>query len=73
MLHTFNEKNRDLPDLSGRELALLIPISALILVLGLASPLVLRRVEPTTKNILLHVESPQFRLAQVPPAAEAQR
>jgi NADH-quinone oxidoreductase subunit M len=66
------EKNRTLPDVSARELAELVPIAVLIVVLGVASPMVLRRVEPVAKRILIQVESPQFKLAQTP-VTEPQR
>ncbi len=67
-----HEANRSLPDLSRRELAILIPLAALIVILGVASPLITRRTQATVQRILLQAESPYYELAHQPPP-EAQR
>ena len=67
------EANRTLPDLSRRELAILIPLAVLIVFLGVASPLFTRRLHSTATRILIHVESPYYELADSPEASEAQR
>lgn len=68
-----NEKNRNLPDLSRRELAILVPLTALIVFLGVASPYFTRRLESTTRRILMQVDSPQYRLAEKAENPEARR
>ncbi|HXE74372.1 MAG TPA: NADH-quinone oxidoreductase subunit M [Candidatus Xenobia bacterium] len=67
-----HEANRKLTDLSRRELAILIPLTVLIVALGLASPLITRRTQATVQRILLQTESPYYELAHRP-APEAQR
>ncbi len=67
-----HEVNRTLPDLSRRELAILLPLAVLIVVLGLASPFITRRTQATVQRILLQAESPYYELAHKPPP-EAQR
>ena len=68
-----NEANRNLADVSRRELAVLVPLAAAILALGVASPLFTRPVEATTKRILLQVDSPYYQLAESPQAPEEGR
>ena len=68
-----NEANRALRDLSRRELAILIPLAVLIVVLGLASPLFTRRMEPTAERILHQMESSRYELAESPETPEAPR
>lgn len=46
------EKNRTLPDASGRERVILITTALAILFLGVASPLFTRRMEPSTNNLV---------------------
>ncbi|MFQ5662314.1 MAG: NADH-quinone oxidoreductase subunit M [Terriglobia bacterium] len=58
------EVNRTLPDASRRELAILIPATVLIVLLGVASPLFTRRMEPTAERIRFQVEPPHPELAQ---------
>ena len=67
-----HEANRNLPDATHRELAVLIPMVVMIIFMGLASPLFTRPMEPTAKRILIEVESSYYKLAQTP-AAEAER
>jgi NADH-quinone oxidoreductase subunit M len=47
-----NEKNRDLPDLSAREAAILVPLCLLALFMGVASPLFTRKIEPSVDNLI---------------------
>jgi NADH-quinone oxidoreductase subunit M len=46
------EKNRTLPDASGRERVILVTVALAILFMGLASPLFTRRMEATTDNLV---------------------
>jgi NADH-quinone oxidoreductase subunit M len=46
------EKNRTLPDASGRERVILVTTALAILFLGVASPLFTRRLEPSTNNLV---------------------
>jgi NADH-quinone oxidoreductase subunit M len=46
------EKNRTLPDASGRERVILVTTALAILFLGVASPLFTRRMEPATNNLV---------------------
>jgi NADH-quinone oxidoreductase subunit M len=50
-----NEKNRALADLSAREVVILLPLVALALFMGVASPLFTRRIEPSVDSLLRHV------------------
>jgi NADH-quinone oxidoreductase subunit M len=67
------EANRTLPDLSRRELAILVPLAVLIILLGLFSPLLTERTQNTVRTILLQSESPYYELAGAPGKSEAQR
>jgi NADH-quinone oxidoreductase subunit M len=51
------EENRVLPDLSGREMALLAPLAALMLLLGLYPNLLLDRTAASTEAILDRIEA----------------
>ena len=46
------ERNRALPDASSRERVILLTLSIIILVMGVASPFFTRRMEPSTDNLL---------------------
>src|ERR1700678_3379844 len=46
------EKNRTLPDASGRERVILVTMALAILFMGIASPLFTRRMEATTDNLV---------------------
>ncbi len=64
------EKNRTLPDASGRERVILVATALAILFLGVASPLFTRRMEPSTTNLVRQLGGPPqdaTRPAQVPP------
>jgi NADH-quinone oxidoreductase subunit M len=66
------EKNRTLPDASGRERIILVATALAILFLGVASPLFTRRMEPSTNNLVHQLGGPPQDAAQpspVPPDA----
>ena len=67
------DQNRNLPDASRRELAILVPLTALIIFLGVASPYFTRRLESTTRRILLQVDSPHYKLADSARPAEGRK
>jgi NADH-quinone oxidoreductase subunit M len=60
-----NEKNAHLEDLSPREAAILVPLVALALFMGVASPVFTRKIEPSVLALVQHVQS------RVPPPAPA--
>jgi NADH-quinone oxidoreductase subunit M len=60
-----NPKNQGLPDLSAREAAVLLPLVALALFMGVASPLFTRRIEPSVDALVRQVR------AHVSPVASA--
>jgi NADH-quinone oxidoreductase subunit M len=49
-----NEKNAHLKDLSAREWTILVPLAALALFMGLASPVFTRAIEPTVAALVEH-------------------
>jgi NADH-quinone oxidoreductase subunit M len=59
--------NRHIPDLNGRELAVLLPLAALILWLGIYPRPVLDRMAPAANTVL--VAASQVRRLNAPPAA----
>jgi NADH-quinone oxidoreductase subunit M len=50
-----NEKNSNLRDLSGREWAVLVPIVAMTLIMGILPNLFLRPIEPSVARMLNQV------------------
>ena len=52
------ERNRTLPDLQPREWAVLVPLAALALVMGVASPLFTRKIEPAVNALVLRTQGP---------------
>jgi NADH-quinone oxidoreductase subunit M len=50
-----NPKNHGLPDLSAREAAVLLPLVVLAIVMGIASPLFTRRIEPAADALVRQV------------------
>jgi NADH-quinone oxidoreductase subunit M len=52
-----NEKNRGLADLSAREATVLVPLVALAIFMGIASPLFTRRIEPTVDALVHQVKA----------------
>ena len=59
------EENRKLKDLSAREVGLLVPLAALILLLGLYPSVLLSKIGPSTESVLDHIEATTT--YQVPP------
>jgi NADH-quinone oxidoreductase subunit M len=51
-----NERNRSLPDLSPREVAVLLPLVVLSVFMGIASPVFTRRIEPAANNLIQQVK-----------------
>jgi NADH-quinone oxidoreductase subunit M len=51
-----NPKNEGLFDLSPREAAIILPLVALTLVMGVASPLFTKRIEPTVEALVRQVQ-----------------
>lgn len=47
-----NEKNKNLPDLNKRELAYMLPLVALVFILGVYPNPVIKRLEPSVKNLV---------------------
>jgi NADH-quinone oxidoreductase subunit M len=72
-----NEKNRSLPDLSPRELGVILPLVALAIFMGVASPLFTRQIEPSMSALVRQVESRTqsswVHLATLPAAPDADR
>jgi NADH-quinone oxidoreductase subunit M len=75
-----NPKNASLPDLSPRELLVVVPLVALALFMGVASPYFTRRIEPSVDALVKQVElrgqrsrSAGARSAQDVPAAGERR
>jgi NADH-quinone oxidoreductase subunit M len=57
------EKNRTLPDLSARELAVVVPLVALALFMGVASPFFTRKIEPAVDALVLRTRGPAHSFA----------
>jgi NADH-quinone oxidoreductase subunit M len=70
-----NEKNRGLPDLSAREATVLVPLVALAIFMGIASPVFTRRIEPTVDALVHQVKARTQRVetASAGPAAPGVR
>jgi NADH-quinone oxidoreductase subunit M len=51
-----NPKNENLPDLSARELTVIVPLVALALFMGVASPRFTRYIEPSADALILQVK-----------------
>jgi NADH-quinone oxidoreductase subunit M len=56
-----------MPDLSGREVAVLVPVLALILVLGIYPKLLTTSIDPSTRAAIQHV-NPSGQTTDVGPA-----
>src|SRR5580698_6738940 len=71
-----NEKNRALPDASGRERLILVTVALAILFMGVASPLFTHRMQATTDSLvqqsLGHAENAAARPQQAPALAAGQ-
>ena len=66
-----DEKNRTLPDASGRERVILVVMALAIIFMGVASPLFTRRMEMSTDNLLRQMERVQNASRPVPATAPA--
>jgi NADH-quinone oxidoreductase subunit M len=68
-----NEKNKGMADLSLREATVLVPLVALAIFMGIASPLFTRRIEPAADALVRQVREQvqPVRNAQAPAAAAA--
>src|ERR1700678_3521316 len=67
-----NEKNRTLPDASGRERFILVTVAVAILFMGVASPLFTRRMQATTDNLVQQTQG-RAALPQPPALASGQK
>ncbi len=54
-----NPRNQGLPDLSAREAAVLVPLVALALFMGVASPYFTRKIEPAANRLVQQVKPPR--------------
>jgi NADH-quinone oxidoreductase subunit M len=60
-----NEENKILSDLSFREVSLLAPLAALVLLLGLYPSILLDKIAPSTEAVLDHIEaSTEYRVPE---------
>jgi NADH-quinone oxidoreductase subunit M len=66
-----NPKNQGLPDLSLREAAILVPLVALALFMGVASPYFTSRIEPAASELVRTAKPPQAPAVGVAEAAAA--
>jgi NADH-quinone oxidoreductase subunit M len=57
------ERNRSLPDATRRERVILFTMAAVILWMGIGSPVFTRRMEASSQNVLNQMERPQVHLA----------
>jgi NADH-quinone oxidoreductase subunit M len=62
-----NPKNRNLPDLSPREWAMVVPIVAMAIFMGVLPNLFLRPMEPSVKRVIERITGPQPVRAMSPP------
>jgi len=53
------EEHRNLPDVTAREVAILAPVLALLLVLGIFPSLLTRTIDPAAKAVIAHVQPAQ--------------
>ena len=67
------EKNRTLPDASGRERLILATMAVAIIFMGVASPLFTRRMEVSTNNLLRQMERAQNVSRPVTPEPSAKQ
>jgi len=66
-----HEQNRTLPDLSAREFAVLVPLAALAIVMGVASPWFTRKIEPSVNALVLRTQGPAHSFAGMVAAPSA--
>ncbi|MGB7751614.1 MAG: NADH-quinone oxidoreductase subunit M [Candidatus Acidiferrales bacterium] len=67
-----NEKNRTLPDASGRERVILVTVAVAILFMGVASPLFTHRMQATTDSLVQQTQG-RAALPQPPALADGQK
>jgi NADH-quinone oxidoreductase subunit M len=67
-----NEKNRTLPDASGRERLILVTVALAILFMGVASPLFTHRMQATTDSLVQQTQG-RAALPQPPALASGQK
>jgi NADH-quinone oxidoreductase subunit M len=60
-----HEENRGLRDLTAREVAVLLPLVALALFMGVASPLFTRKIEPAADALVLRTHGPTHSFAGI--------
>ena len=60
-----HDANRNLADLTGREMAIVLPLAALIIWMGLASPVFTSRIEATADKIVRMTKSPHYERARI--------
>jgi NADH-quinone oxidoreductase subunit M len=63
--------NRSLPDLSPREFTVLIPLVVLAIVMGVASPMFTRLIEPSVQSLVSETNARMHRSAAPATAAAA--
>jgi NADH-quinone oxidoreductase subunit M len=68
-----NEENRGLVDLSGRELAVIVPLVVMIFWIGLYPRPFLSRIEPTAQVFLQRLDQSAARSDPAPAIARAAR
>jgi NADH-quinone oxidoreductase subunit M len=65
-----NDKNRTLPDLSGREWALMIPTIAICVLMGVAPGIFLKPMEPSVLRVIDRINGVQHAAAAALPRTE---
>ena len=65
------EKNKTLPDASRREIAILVTMSAVIILMGVASPLFTQRMAASTDNVLQQMDRTASALRRAPLGSHA--
>src|SRR5262245_61611184 len=66
-----NPKNHGLPDRTGREVAVLLPLVALAFFMGVASPLFTRTIQPAANRLVQQVQAHTGGAGRTAAAAEA--
>jgi NADH-quinone oxidoreductase subunit M len=66
------EEHRHLPDVSLREVAVLVPVLSLLLVFGVYPKLLTDRIDPSTQAVIAHVQPSPGQVTDVGVPAQAQ-